>query len=116
MGSISGFENAVYVQWINGIYQASLGSGHQRINGASNTTSKSKSKYNDSFILLTLFIVLTLVSLFASLNGQANLILGNRTGRCMVGAAYFWYFIFLVGYGHIFGWICQYSFSRMVLY
>lgn len=77
VGSISGFENAVYVQWINGIYQASLGSLHQRINGASHTTSKSESKHNYGFILLTLVIVVTLVSLFASLYGQANPILGK---------------------------------------
>lgn len=77
VGSISGFNNAIYVQWINDLYQASLGSLHQRMNVSSSATSKKESKYNYGFILLTIVVVVTLVSVFASLYGQANPILGR---------------------------------------
>ena len=76
-GSISGFHNSVYVQWLNGIYQSSLGGLHHRIDTSTSTVPARKSKHNYGFILLTIVIVVTLVSLFASLYGQANPILGE---------------------------------------
>lgn len=75
-GSISGIKNAVYVQWLNGLYQSLLGALHSTMN-PNKDIPKVKSNHNYKFIILTTAIVTTLVVVFAMLYGKANPILGE---------------------------------------
>ncbi|AWH74195.1 hypothetical protein DCS32_08475 [Dokdonia sp. Dokd-P16] len=75
-GSISGIKNAVYIQWLNGLYQSLLGALHSMMN-PNKDIPKGKSNHNYKFIILTIAVVTTLVVVFATLYGKANPILGE---------------------------------------
>jgi len=76
VGSISGKQNSIYVQWLNGIYQSLLGALHNKLDQKETSPSKDD-KSNYGFIVLTITIVTTLVILFAGLYSQANPILNS---------------------------------------
>ena len=75
-GSISGIKNAVYVQWLNGIYQSTLGVLHSKMS-PNKDIPEVKSNHNYKFIILTIAIVTTLIVVFATLYGKANPIIGE---------------------------------------
>ncbi len=71
-GTISGIQNAVYIQWLNGIYQSLLGGIHARFTKDPSVKKEVKTSKNYGFVILTIGIVATLLILFASLYGEAN--------------------------------------------
>lgn len=78
IGSINGIQNSVYVRILNGIYVSTMGYVHHRIN-VGNTESKnqpitSPKEKQTGFIILTIAITILIVTLFAYLYAQANLL------------------------------------------
>jgi len=97
-GSISGLKNAVYIQWLNGLYQSTLGFLHQKIN-PSKKVPNLESSYNYKFIFLTTTIVITLVVIFTSLYGKANPIIGEWVNAINLDFINFnWILITWMGY------------------
>lgn len=72
-GSISGIQNAIYVQGLNGLYQTFLGALHQRLDPKSEKKPQQDSKKRDyGFIILCVVLVIALPIIFASLYSKIN--------------------------------------------